>query len=538
MSRVGDVGKRSAPQAQVQEKPKEKPEAAEKPKEKPDVEAAKEKPEVEAIEAAKEQPEVQAPSEKPKDEIPETYYKDEFDPSQLGEQTQGLRDGAPPRPLGTTEVSASHDIKTSEVSGIRVEASAKTTNAKVEPGLNNTVTIEASASIGDYVGVEAGKEGQLTAGSARLKGQKFTYETKVSQEQADAIRTGTADLPNPFDPLNMPEGSAAVFKGQNYVSTEFEGAYRHIATEAKVTDLRGAGMAVEKLDGNRVKITSGSVNAIENEAFFGAGGKNWAVGLKNKQGLENTSMRMAELDLSTQEGMDKYQRFLITGQVPEADGNTVTRSGTTQSLKLNSETSLRGNLGPVDINLQFMGNEGERKTTQYTDGSKSDELTLSYDQSANLTISKDFDFRGAQVEDPDKPTYALTMGQVDPRSSSYLASAFAEDPDSAEALSYQGQPTQDAQISFTTAQAQEMQRLATEYVQRHNPGPNTADTALTGTSAFMQQIAEARNSDEVAAVFAKATSNGSIAEHLLNLRAEPENAGRPLPGTLKLQNSP
>ncbi len=515
---IGNVGS-SAPRVQNQEQPA--------------VQAPQEPAEVQAPQGPSE---AQAPSAPQTDPAAAAYYQDGFDPAQA-QQAQQAAGGVPLPPQGT-EVSVSHDIKNSEVSGVRVEASAKVTNAKVEPGLNNTVTLEASASIGNYVGGEAGREGQVTVGGTALTGTKFTYETKVSQQQADAIRNGTAALPNPFDPLSMPEGSAAVFKGQNYASTEFEASYRHIAAESKVTDFRGAGMGVERLDGNRVRISAGPVNAIENEAFFGVGGENWAVGLKNKQGLENTSMRTAELDLSTQEGMDKYQRFLMTGQVPEADGNTVTRSGTTETLKYTNETSLRANLGPVDVNVQLLGSEAERKSTQYSDGSRSDEITMSYGQGVNLTINKETDFRGQPVQNPDKPTYAVTMGKVDGTSSSYLASAFAQDPDSAQAQSYHRGPAQDVQISFTPEQAQEMQRLATEYVQRHNPGQSLENASLLGTSGFMRQIAMARNSDEVAAAFARATSTGAIAEHLLNLRAEPANIGRPLPGTLKLQNSP
>jgi hypothetical protein len=313
-----------------------------------------------------------------------------------------------------------------------------------------------------------------------------------------------------------------------------EAAYRHIATEAKVTDLQGVGMSVEKQEGNKVRISSGPVNAIENEAYVGLADKDLSIGLKNKQGLENSTMRVADLDLSTQEGLDQYHRFLLTGKVPEADGNTVTRSGTTQTLKITNETSVQASIGPVDINAQLLSSEGERKVTQYTDGSKSDEVSLDYGRGNNLTISKDFDFLGKPVTDPEKPTYALTMGAVNPDSSSQLAAAYAQDPDSAEAQSYRNQPAQDARISFTPEEAQEMQRLATDYVQRHKLGPT--DVPTTGTAGFMQRIAEARNADEVAAVFAKASSNGMIAEDLMNLRAE--NPDKPLPGTLKLQNAP
>ncbi len=548
---VGDVGSaprvqtqpKEKPQEKSQEKPKaaempqgkpeeaEKPESAEKPQEKPDVQGSKDAPEIEAakIEAAQEKPE--ASDTKPESNPAQAqYYGDIWEPAR---QAEKVANGATPLPPQGTEVSASHDIKKpNEITGIRVEASAKVTNTKVEPGLNNTVTLEASASIGTYVGVEAGKEGQLQAGSARLAGQKFTYETKVSKEQEQAIRNGTAQLPNPFDPRGMPEGSAAVLKGQNYESTEFEAAYRNIAIENKVSDFKGAGMAVEKLDGNRVRISSGPVNAIENEAYVGLKDENLAIGLKNKRGLENSTMKVAELDVSTQEGMDKYQRFLLTGQVPEADGNTVSRSGTTSSLKLTNETSAQVSIGPVDINAQLMASEGERKTTQYTDGSKSDEINLSYGQGINLAINKETDFLGNTVASPDKPTYALTMGQVSPGASSYLASAYAEDPNSAEAKSYHNGPAQDVQISFTPEQAQELQRMAADYAQRH-PSKLPGDT-----SQVMQQIAEARNSDEVAAVLAKVQSDGDLAEHLLRLRTDPANRATPLPGSIKHQNSP
>jgi hypothetical protein len=512
-STVGPVSARNVPQAQVQETKPEQPAVQEPSK----------------------------PSEQEPAAIPENYFRDSFVPG--GQQAEALvTNGTPPVPPQGTEVSISHDIQASEVRGVRVDASAKMTNTKVEPDLSNTVTIEASASIGSYVAAStapgAAKDDPVTLEGKALAGQKFTYETKVSQEQANAIRNGTGQLPNPFDPLSMPAGSAAVFKGQNYVSTELEGAYRNIAAESKVTDLRGVGMSVEKLDDKRVKISAGPVDAVENEAYLGLKDKHLAFGVKNKKALEDSSMRVAELDVSTQEGMDKYQRFLVTGQVPEADGNGVTKSGTTQTLKLTDETSARANVGPFEVSAQLASSEGERKVTQYTDGSRSEELSLNYGQNVSLTVSKDFDFRGLP-EDTGKPTYALTMGKVDPGSSSYLAAAFADDVDSAEAKSYESKPAQDAQISFTPEQALEMQRMATEYVQKYNPPGTSLESASNlGTPGFMRQVAMAKNADEVAALFAKAPSSGSVASHLLNLRLEPENVGKPLPGNLRMQTSP
>jgi len=389
--------------------------------------------------------------------------------------------------------------------------------------------------------MSAGKEGHITAGGNRLEGQKFTYETKVSKEQEQAIRDGTAQLPNPFDPVNMPEGSTAVFKGQKYQGTAFEASYKHIAAEAKMTDFRGAGMSVEKLENNKVRISSGPVNAVESEVYAGLKSKELALGLKAKQTEERTHMKVAELDLNTQEGQDRYHRFLLTGEVPQADGDTVSRSGTVETHKISNEASAQLSIGPVDINAQLRADEGERKVTQYTDGSKSEEISLTYGQGNNLTISKDFDFRGTSVPDSHKPnpTYTLTLGKVDPRSAYQLEAAFAQDVAAAEAKDYRNNPTQDAQISFSPEDALEMKRMATEYVHKHNDLSNTSlqDAVLHGTSATMQQLALARNADEVAAVLAKSASNGRLAEDLAMLQSE--NADKPLPGNQpKFQPSP
>jgi hypothetical protein len=543
MGGVSDVGSkaRSAPQpmpeAKEKEKPQEKTEAAEKPQEEQESKASKEPAEVEAekisaAEAAKEKPDVEAakdPSTQEKPAADEPYYQDGFTPA---ENARKVVNSTPPLPPRGEEAAISQDIKTTPVNGIQVEASTKVTNTKVEPDLKNTVTIEASASISRYVGVEAGQESKISAGDKRIEGQKFTYETKVTTEQEEAIRNGTAELPNPFDPRSMPEGSSAVLKGQDYKGTDFEFAYRNIALESKVTDFQGTGMSVEKQGDNKVRISSGPVSAIENEAYAGLKNENMALGLKNKRGLENSTMKVADLDLSTQEGMDKYQRFLITGEVPEADGNTVARSGTTQTLKITNETSAQVTLGPIDISKQLMGTEGERKTTQYTDGSKSEEASLTYGQNINLTISKDFDFTGAQEDDSKKPTYTLTMGQLDRGSSAQLAGSFAEDLATSDSNSYLNKPAQDAQLTFTRQEAQELQQLAADYSQR-NPSKLPGDT-----SAIMQQIANARNTDEVAAVLARSRSDGDLAEHLNRLRLDPANRAKKLPGNLRLENSP
>ncbi len=418
------------------------------------------------------------------------------------------------------EVTLPTDLAYNKVWGLHLEGSVKTqplAPASTEQGPKGTVTVEGTWEGTFYVGGDLAlkKPGLLgprtvaSVGGRALVGTRLSFETKLSPEDSKALQNGTFQMPDPAHPEAWKTGTAVVFKGQKVQGTEMEASYRCAAIEAGVKHLDGFAIGVEKLEGNKVRLLSGPVKGVENEAFAGldAGVK---FGLHNEKTLETGTLKTVELDLGTQAGKDAYYRFLATGQLPTAEDGAQ-NAATVQTVKLSDQTSVQASAGPFEIDWRIAGTSGERTTTTYASGAKDESLQLSYASDRTLFIDKKF---GADQK-LSSASYKVNMVGVDAISTQYFQQAFGQPPRSGSGSSH-------VEIRMTAQQSLELQAMAKDYLARtpHN---------VSGTASFARQLAEAKNPDEIAVVLARSQSNADLAEYLLHLRAR---VGKPIPGTL------
>lgn len=420
----------------------------------------------------------------------------------------------------------------SNAHGIEASVSVKLGRTQPEPGLKNYATLEVSGSVS--LSAELSHEGKklpLSVGGSLAKGVKLTYEAKVTADQAKNIQQGKLQVPNPFDPAKMPEGTATVLKAEHFTNTALEGAYKHVAAELGYTSARGLAFGVEKVSPTQVKVTAGPYNAVENEAFVGVKGGELAVGLSLQRGLEDSKSRTVTLDISKPEGRDAYYRLLATGQFPKENAaHGITQSGTTQAVKVTGNASAVAQLGPVASSFNLGGNEGELKKTTFGNGTSELEATVRYQNGKAVILNRSFDKTGKENES--QTTAKLLVGHNSGHTAAIFFAAFAKDWDPKKFDEITKGPPRDIQIQINNAQAHQIADLARQYIVKYN-GSRGFDGA---PESVMKKLARATTAEEMAKVFAKQDAT-AVAQELITLRRT-FHEQKPLAGWLTMQKSP
>jgi hypothetical protein len=350
-------------------------------------------------------------------------------------------------------------------------------------------------------------------------GGRFTVEAKITPEQARKIDAGELAVPNPFDPVSMPTGTSMLIKGQALQSTSMDLGYRLFQTESGVTELDGFGIGVEKLDEEKVRVTTGPVATVENEVFVGLGTGDFKVGLGGETTLEGTHMRTAEFDLASAEGRQAYQEFLRTGVVPNSLTPGVEKSGRIDTLSMDSKGFAELKIGSFGGRAEFGSSEGERRTVTWDNGRKDETLYLRYNDRA-MQIRRELDAEGDVV--PGSAQYKIVGADTHPACAGYAQMAFTN-LDKSPSL----KGNKDVQITMTESDLLEIRRRAQDFVKAHP----------SGMPSLEQTIAESKDADEVAMWLVRHGVDGSmnsVFEDLVGLRASTDGRA-PLPGRIEMQ---
>ena len=320
--------------------------------------------------------------------------------------------------------------------------------------------------------------------SAEYKtGSRLTVEAKVTAEQGRQIADGQLDVPNPFDPASMPKGTAVLIKGQALEKTVLDVGYRFFRTESEVNQLSGFGIGVEKLDGNTVKVTTGPVDTIENEAFLGLGTNQVRVGLNRETKLESSNMRTAEFDLDTPEGEKAYREFLMSGNVPAPTTPGVLRTARIETVAIDSQLAAELKIGDFGGKWEMSTVAGEMQSVIWSDGSR-DETIFLRNNDRVLGIERKLDASGHV--DADETKYSIVGVNAHPSFAANARMAFGS-----ENRTPQIDGHQDVQLHLTSDDLLEIRDRARDHVERFQP---------TGYSQ-MESLAEAhgrRRSREMA----------------------------------------
>lgn len=389
------------------------------------------------------------------------------------------------------------------------------------PGFNQLDNALRSAGkyIDDVPGLRQVLKGLPVSGSySTFEGARLSYEAVVTPEQGALLANGNTDgMPNPLDPLNMPEGTSVLMRGQTLTGSTFEANYKAFTVGGTHTELSGMGFGITRGEGSIVEIYSGPVETVENSAFLGLGRQGTlAIGIGSDTSMETRNMQVARIDLSTAEGQAAYQAFISGGRVPDWAPPGVQQSGTTEVFSHEYASFIGLQVGGLSIGGSSDAN-GTITQTTWADG------TIEYGNTYTSASGVTTDVRGTVGADGnlDQATaqWTVVRADLDPILASYLNASYNTNE-----VNKQFDGPQHAQISFNSAQLMEMRDRARESVVALN-GQEKLDNLDSGLespwwSATSERLAVCKTPDEVFAVLSDDFHGGTVIEGMLSMSFE------------------
>lgn len=288
------------------------------------------------------------------------------------------------RPEGAAKSSNGVSISISGESSVQFTESQSGTHTSFTVGAQTQVSVSGEARVGGPRGLDV--NGSVASGFEST--YKVTLPGEATVEQAASV--------NPFDPTTIPVGGSVTVNGSDYVNTSFEASFRYIGVQTKVNDAEGVSYSIERVDEDTVRVTAGPTETIN--AFNGVGldlGKVSAYVGRQDQ-LHGAQLQTAEFDISTAQGQAAFEHFNATGQIAhETPG--VANVATISRIDYSSQTQLRTELGPLNVDLGGQANLGSSVQITYPDGSYSLTTDLSYGSNVPLTIEQRFDADGNEL---------------------------------------------------------------------------------------------------------------------------------------------
>lgn len=346
-------------------------------------------------------------------------------------------------------------------------------------------------------------------------GARLDYEAVVTPGQGALLADGDLDgLPNPLDPLNMAEGNSVLLRGQQLQGSAFELNWKAFTVGGTHTDLSGMGFGVTRLEGSMVEVYSGPVDTVENTAFFGIGRQDTlAVGVGNELSMETREMRIARIDLATEEGQAAYQAFINGGQVPAWSPPGVPLSGTTEVFSHEYASFLGIKAGGFTLGGASDANGSITRTT-WTDGTA--EFTNTYTSTGGVTSEIRYSMDAAGEPDYANATWTVVRADLHPTSASYLRTAY----DASMVNQFPDSP-QHAQMTLSTDDLMDIRDRARAYVVGLS-GQETLDNLDSGRvdpwwASQEQALAVATTPEEVFAVLTEDRHGGAVIESLLGI---------------------
>ncbi|MEI2431807.1 hypothetical protein RDV84_09710 [Lysobacter yananisis] len=370
-----------------------------------------------------------------------------------------------------------------------------------------------------------------------VEGTRLSYEATVTPEQGAKLDKGDmSGMPNPLDPLAMPEGTSVLMRGQNLTGSDFALNYKsYVGIGGTHTELDGAGFGVRKVDSSVVEVYAGPMETVENATMFGLGKVgSYSIGLSVETSSETRSLNTARIDLSTQEGRDAYQAFMSGGKVPDWNPPGVQRSGTTEVFNAEHAARLGIDLGPVSMGI---GNSSQLTITRnvWQDGTV--DQTNSY-QSMGQTTDVQFQVGADGKPVKDSTQWTLVLPNTSDVAASYFNSSYHP-----EQLNKKFDGDQHLQFEFTDKNLMALRDRARESVgniggEQHG-GERLRDLDSGRITPFpndlSEQIAIAKTPDEVFAAISRRGQSGC--EDFVSMMMWGDQRDTKLPGTFTLKDA-
>jgi hypothetical protein len=361
-----------------------------------------------------------------------------------------------------------------------------------------------------------------------FEGARLSYEAVVTPGQGTQIANGDlAGVPNPLDPLSMPQGTSLLMRGQSLTGSTFEANWKAFTVGGTHTELSGLGFGVTRGEGSIVEVYSGPVDTVENSAFFGLGRQGaLALGVGSDLSMETREMQIARIDLSTSEGQAAYQTFISTGRVPDWSPPGVKQSGTTEVFSHEYASFIGLQVGGLTLGGSNDANGTITRTT-WADGTV--DYSNTYTSTGGVTTDVRYQLDDAGNPDYSNATWTVVRANLDPTLANYLESAY--DPSRSNQFPDNAQHTQQ---TFTTDELMALRDRARDYVvemQGQEKLDNLdSDVETPWWSSQEEALAIADTPEEVFAVLGNDFHGGAVIQSLLGMTVD----GNTLPGQFRM----
>ena len=429
--------------------------------------------------------------------------------------------------VGTDGVTASAGGSV-EAKGLKIEFGTEitsTSNVESEDGFT-TVTAEGSMSVNLGGEVDLGAGG---FGANHTEGVKTKYEIRMSDEDYARVQSGQAEMPDPYNPDSMPEGSSVLLNSTDFEGTGFEASYRNLKLETNVTQEQGVSVAVEKTGPDTVRVTAGPTEAVENSFKLGLSLGPASAHIGNTTELDQFTLKTAEFDLSTDEGRAAYNNFLATGQLPEDNSKGISNVATVEKLDYNSVTSAGVSLGPLEGSVDLADSNMNIVKTTYPDGSVDQVTDVKLHSGTPVHLEQHFNADG--TEDPSKTEISMFMVGADGGAEELFAGAYGVDQHDFDGDS-------DIHLSFTPEQAMELTERAQQYITQweEQTGMKWDDMSHLQDENLIAELASAENPTEVAQALINAYGGPNWMGSAFQMMSLAGDEQVPLPGTIEARD--
>lgn len=376
-----------------------------------------------------------------------------------------------------------------------------------------------------------GRSSPVTGSYTTFNGAQLDYQAIVTPEQGAQLADGDmSGLPNPYDPLSMPQGTGVLIEGSTLEGSSFEltarikGPLRAI-TNGTTTNLDGYGFSVTRLEGNVVEVQAGPLEAVEHDLFFGLGTTGINVGLGSNREYSTHDVQVARIDLSTEEGQQAYQAFISSGHVPDWNPPGVSSAGTTSIYSSESSAGFQANAGGASVNWEFGSHDFDVRMTEWQDGSNTINSQYVSNDTHTSIVSADLDAQG----EPRNAEWTLVMADYNDVLSTYLSRAVNNNPN------IEFEQDQNVQLSFSSEELMQLRSMAREQYDYNDHTREllaAIDADPTVAWGVDQQLAVAETPEDVWRVISNPQNADDIAVRFLSMNLE---TGEAIPGTLRTQ---
>jgi hypothetical protein len=330
--------------------------------------------------------------------------------------------------------------------------------------------------------------------SGKLEGGKQeTYEVVVPPPYK--VDPGTI---NPFNLTDLPTGTilkldstkygneeSAVKFGKQLGGVEIGGGYK---------DSNTVNVTLEKAGENIVRVTVNAKDTIHDTSRIGEklGPVTPQIGRDGEMAVSTTTT--AEFDLSTPSGREAYGRFIVERELPQRDGDGVSKVSTVQQMEMDSQprVGLKG-IAAADAGLHV------HQTYIYNKSGDRADITFTYDVKDAISAQSTYPLgKDGQPDLSQGKQFSIKLPHVEHEQAASLRTAFGGEKGS---RGLDGD--QAVELKFTSEQLMQMRERARDYL-NHQRGPGLLGDVEAGKSVGLSAedmqlvaIATAKNPGEV-----------------------------------------